>query len=120
MSINFETKSGLNGLLRKTEHLGTWCGYVEVPERHPLHGADLYEGNCVDDLMNLEVHGGVTFAGEINGAYYIGFDCAHAGDYVPAYGFFGYGSKTYRDEDYVRKETERLAYQIKEFEYEQC
>ena len=118
MSIKYKTKSGLNGLLRKAEHLATWCGYVEVPERHPLHGADLYEGNRVNDLMNLEVHGGVTFADEINGVYYIGFDCAHAGDLVPAYEFECW--ETYRDEDYVRKEIERLAYQIKEFEYEQC
>lgn len=35
---------------------GAWCGYVGVPEGHPLHG------KCYDDI-DIEVHGGLTFAG---------------------------------------------------------
>lgn len=78
-----------DALLAKGEHLGfEWevtnngigyrCGYVRVPLGHPWHGKDY-------DDIDVEVHGGLTFAemdadchkgGEDN-AYWVGFDCAH-------------------------------------------
>lgn len=79
-------------VLAKGEHKGfQWmivhngsgyrCGYVRVPQGHPWHGKDY------DDL-DVDVHGGLTFAapdkpcdekGEDN-AWWLGFDCAHADD----------------------------------------
>lgn len=50
------------------------CGYVLVPEGHPLHGAKYEEAES-----RLDVHGGVTFAGDFQGlGYSVGFDMAHA------------------------------------------
>jgi hypothetical protein len=58
------------------------CGYVRVPPSHPLFGKD-YDA----DGVNVDVHGGLTFA-EIEPCtehqdgqgWWFGFDCAHAGD----------------------------------------
>jgi hypothetical protein len=81
-----------DALLAKGEHaglewevtkngLGYRCGYVRVPAGHPWHGKDY-------DDVDVEVHGGLTFAepdtdcgkgGEDN-AWWLGFDCAHLGD----------------------------------------
>lgn len=35
---------------------GALCGYVGVPNTHPLHGKDF------DDVQDLKVHGGLTFS----------------------------------------------------------
>lgn len=71
--------------------LGSLCGYVEVPESHPWFGHD--QGD--DDVTELDVHGGITYAGPgpplvgdewADGPppdWWFGFDCAHLGDYVP-------------------------------------
>lgn len=55
------------------------CGYVRVPPAHPFHGQPY-------DDINVDVHGGLTFASvepcahEDGIGYWIGFDCAHLGD----------------------------------------
>jgi len=57
-------------------------GYVGVKEDHPLWGVE------TEQLFDLEVHGGVTYAQETRGNgypsdgnyFWIGFDCAHLGD----------------------------------------
>jgi len=53
------------------------CGYVRVPQGHPLYGAS-YE------TPNVEVHGGLTFAElepctehKDGQGWWFGFDCAH-------------------------------------------
>lgn len=72
-------------------HVGAWCGYVGLPDGHPWHGLDCE--NTVD------VHGGVTYAEpdppsnslvqlslavEVHvPSWWLGFDCAHAGNFVP-------------------------------------
>jgi hypothetical protein len=62
-------------------HMAYRCGYVRIPPGHPWHG------KFYDDVP-ADVHGGLTFAeadtacgkgGEDN-AWWLGFDCAHAGD----------------------------------------
>lgn len=63
--------------------MGYRCGYVRIPPGHPWHGKDY------DDVEPYPaVHGGLTFAepdvacdkeGDDN-AWWLGFDCAHAGD----------------------------------------
>lgn len=72
-------------------HTGALCGYVAVPPGHPAHGAGY-------DSVNVDVHGGLTFAnhcdtseralichtpepGEPDDVWWLGFDCAHYGDY---------------------------------------
>lgn len=75
--------------------MGHWCGYVGVPEGHPLFG----QGDS-DGLF--AVHGGITFAGACQEdkehgvchaplpgrpekVWWLGFDCAHAGDLMPGH-----------------------------------
>lgn len=73
--------AGFKCTVRQHPRMRHYCGYVWLPEDHPLtyqRGAD------IDDLIS--VHGGVTYsAWEKEGEekfYVVGFDCAHAGDYV--------------------------------------
>lgn len=103
---------------------GAWCGYVGVPPGHKYYGAPY---NTADEIR---VHGGLTFdgfcqpgpeektvchkpdEGEEDKVWWLGFDCAHSGDYMPAseYTFSRLG--TYRDLDYVTKEVSSLAEQL--------
>lgn len=65
-------------LLQKTGHR---CGYVGVPESHPLYGKDY-------DDVNITVHGGLTFSDNYSDypieteekTWWFGFDCAHCDD----------------------------------------
>lgn len=71
---------------------GNWCGYVGIPESHPLYGKDY------SDLYDLNVHGGLTFSDgchpgghichvpepdEPDDVWWLGFDCGHGGDFSP-------------------------------------
>lgn len=60
--------------------LGIPCGYVVLPEGHPLHGVEYQD---MDDWP--DVHGGVTWTGELIGCpelgWLIGFDMGHDGDF---------------------------------------
>lgn len=124
-------------LLAKGEHLGfEWevtqnriayrCGYVRIPPGHPWHGLH-YDH---DDLRTIDgewvdVHGGLTFSepdthcdkGGPDDAWWLGFDCAHAGD-APDPALEGYNERcdmtrthpetfrhdTIKSTDYVRNE----------------
>lgn len=75
-----------------------FCGYVRIPEDHKFYGKD------VNELENLlTVHGGVTFAGALDGmdGFYVGFDCAHLGDMPDE-----------QDEAYTLYECKRLVNQL--------
>ena len=111
--------------------LGALCGYVGLPPGHPLHGVGY-------DDADVQVHGGLTFAGPCqDGAedgpgvchvpepgrpadvWWLGFDCAHAGDLSPSlqqhYGPMAAlyrEQSTYRTFDYVRAEVADLAGQL--------
>lgn len=116
--------------------LGAWCGYVAVPPGHPMHGKDY--NDCP-----VEVHGGLTFAefcspsedetaichtpepGEPDNVFWFGFDCAHWRDLAPGQLAFHREmniealptlGETYRTLDYVVRETEALAAQLKALE----
>lgn len=57
----------------------TWlCGYVEIDRHHLLFGCDM------DELENIDCHGGITFASVLDetDTYCIGFDCNHLGDNI--------------------------------------
>ncbi len=106
---------GLKCRILRNSELGHLCGYVAVPKGHPCYGKD-YDHIPYDDLFTVEVHGGLTFsrAGDGDtwpeGYWWLGFDCAHAWDLVP-YMPFG-SSGTYRNFQYVRRETKDLADQV--------
>lgn len=108
--------------------MGAWCGYAATPPGHPWHG------QSYDDIT-AEAHGGLTFSGpcqeggnichvpqegEPADVFWFGFDCAHAGDAMPAVAFPGmpvfrmpmFGDSVYRDLAYVKAEVEALADQI--------
>lgn len=86
-----------------------WVGYVGVPKGHPawLKG----------DELNVDVHGGITYADGMpplaaqvtEPTWWIGFDCAHAGDALPR--FYVQEGRRWRRADVVA-ETNRLADQL--------
>lgn len=96
----------------KHDTLGHLCGYIGIPEGHPLHGKH-YD----DEAVPHEVHGGWTYSEdhapfvEADGRWYFGFDCAHLGDYVPGASFSDPDNSedTYRDESFVERELRQAA-----------
>lgn len=127
---------------------GAWCGYVAVPTSHPAHGLSYHsDAFDIEDLLNerrtldhartqlavnnIEVHGGLTFAGAEREhaaaperAWWFGFDCSHAGDYSPRFDraddpVLGLGKPTgwggvitYRTLAYVEEQCALLADQL--------
>lgn len=72
----FKYKGYTCQLLRN--HLGTWCGYVWFPIKHPWAKKDYSD-------IPSNVHGGLTFSCQYyEDTYTIGFDCGHGGDLFPA------------------------------------
>lgn len=114
---NWITESGLRAvilLVRGSHH----CGYVELPEHLGKPGYDEYP------IMELNVHGGVTYADhldEMDGKYVVGYDCAHYGDLMKCpeelkgtsmEHSFMYSDGVWRDVDYCTNECESLANQL--------
>ena len=92
-------------IIRRTPS-GWLCGYVKVSsDNNPI----------VIDFDKLYVHGGITFEGTLDyldvDGYWIGFDCAHAGDWSPMLDVYG----VYRDAEYVENELLKLTVQLKQF-----
>ncbi len=91
------------------------CGYVAVP---PEHGCFEVPQEDLCEYEDMDVHGGITFAGpEMLGyegterLWWVGFDTAHTGDLIPAFATMGLASfgGTYRDIEYVKNEVAKLA-----------
>ena len=109
----WQTPAGLRAVVVTTD-MGHKCGYVGVPVGRPFHGKHY-------DDVDVEVHGGLTWsdAGGEEGypvagtEWWLGYDCAHAGDYVPRLGRIQ-GDDVYRDLDFCIRECESLARQIVE------
>lgn len=97
---------------------GAWCGYVAVPPGHPWYKQDYSD-------LDVDCHGCLTYSnhcsgeedsgichkpepGEPDAVWWLGFDCFHSGDAVPAYGIGG----TYRTMDYAASEVRRLLKQV--------
>jgi len=117
--------------------MGAWCGYVGVPRGHPYYKVSYHD--LPDDI---EVHGGITFSnhcdprpqavehgichipgeGESDDVWWLGFDCAHAFDYMPGMDPVVrrvqdkfpelHALDTYRDIAWVSAEVERLAAEL--------
>ena len=118
--------TGYKCFIQRHPELKHLCGYVELPEKHKLYG----ETNVDNEfLLNLDVHGGVTYANakrikryenvlifsiDEYVPYVVGFDCGHAGDLVP--GVKSFHEEMYRDIEYVTNECKNLAKQLKELE----
>jgi len=96
--------------------LGFLCGYVSIDKDSPLHNKNYYYINpkgIEEDINDIKVHGGLTFAGkieELNNEYSLGFDCAHSGDKMLNDKFPSEG--VYRDENFVLNEIKELIEQI--------
>lgn len=116
---------------------GALCGYVGVPEDHPLFGTSY-------DEVGVDVHGGLTYSnkcqegedpafgichvpqpGRPDNVWWFGFDCAHCDDFTPRtdallrkhgadIDLFP-GKEHYRTFAYVEAEVNRLAEQIRAF-----
>lgn len=102
-----DPQTGLPCLIVRAHH-GALCGYVGVPEGHPWHGKEYDNVRWANPAAKEnwdyypDVHGGLTFAGpcsegkeedgichkpgpgEPDNVWWLGFDCAHAGDETPA------------------------------------
>ncbi len=123
----FEKAHGFPLVAARHPELGTWNGYIGVPEGHPLFGAS---------YRDIEVHGGLTYAGDrvpagmsngspaevFAGHWWFGFDCAHAGDLIPQIEELReplslgppHEGDTFKDADWVLVELQSLAYQLRD------
>ena len=86
-------------------YMGHRCGYVGVPENHPLHGVSMgdevfpltmlpdyeegrdYYSDMVSPMIYFDVHGGITYSEHDSpdrfgkpGMWWYGYDCMHDGD----------------------------------------
>lgn len=108
---------GFTVRLRRNTELGTWCGYVIIPQDHPWYGLSY------GDLTDVSVHGGVTYTGNevFHEEWAVGFDCGHAFDLIPLLvAGMAPGSAletmdrgTYRDMEYALDECRHLAEQAR-------
>lgn len=128
----------LHLVVNKNTNLGIYNGYVGVKKGHRYYGV-YYE----DVKLKEQVHGGLTYSGYMkyegfkSDYWYLGFDTAHLGDYVPnmpvsteefidiVFNELPKGFKEhlrnmmnveeeFRDVTYVIKEVIKLAKQLKE------
>lgn len=115
--------SGLKCLVLRHPELKLLCGYVGVLKGYVCHGQH-HEYVPYDDIFPVCVHGGLTYSGEGDGEWrpmgywWLGFDTGHAWDLVPQIRELemewfneprAMSGTTYRNFQYVRKETESLA-----------
>ena len=106
---------GYKCLVYRHPEIGHLCGYVQIPKGHE------YYGNRDYDSIPVDCHGGLTFSAEKDdGSWYIGFDCAHAGDLCPLMEAkwststnYAYVDEDYRDMEYVIKECKKIVDQLK-------
>ena len=90
------------------------CGYVAVDNTHPWYKDDY------DEHYDINIHGGLTFAGNIDdiapessNTWLFGFDAAHLGDKTK---YSDYPGDTFKDVTYMENECNNLSLQLKEAE----
>lgn len=115
-----DEETGYTCEVKRTAMTRSLCGYVTVPEGHPCFDMDYNE-------VDVNVHGGLTYSDDYGK---FGFDCAHAGDLSPGLlrsllrvsknpaEFIEMSTRheTYRTFEWVKEETSRLAWQLKNIE----
>lgn len=92
--IHWRSSASGYPLLMWRNMTGGWCGYVGLPPGHPL--ADIHYDSS-ELYAAISVHGGLTFGGRLEPSHdsvqippeylehwWIGFDCGHFGDVMPA------------------------------------
>lgn len=131
--INWQ-HAGLDCMMVRHARSLHWCGYVGLKPGHPCFGKsyDSVQGGWTDTaaiVPDLRVHGGLTYADKCGGpvchitddpndeTWWLGFDCAHAGDVSPMHLQYDFRigdpmGDTYKDVYYVTQWTERLAEQL--------
>lgn len=89
--------------------LGAWCGYVHV---RVLPMERLEPGWESSLYYRWSVHGGITWIEWHHRSLVLvlGFDCAHAGDYVPS--LPANHPTSYRTLEYVKMQCSQLAAQV--------
>jgi hypothetical protein len=117
-------------IIKRSPIAGMWCGYVGIPKEHSLYGLDSEE---INHLSILNIHGDITFAAacqegppeatichipqeeKLDDVWWLGFDCAHSFDIIPnASGLLEIlpDLSSYRDIDFAKDETTKLAKQL--------
>lgn len=97
-------QDGFRCLISRHPSLGSLNGYVQIPLSNSLWGKPY------DEIDDIPVHGGITFSGKFNNTddWWIGFDCAHVGDFCPyrdsLFHLHVLHLGEYRDIEYVRFE----------------
>lgn len=105
------TFQGFQACIIRVEWSGHLNGYVKIPTDHRLFGM----GYSDDKFPDLHVHGGITYAGEMENPdeWWIGFDCAHYDDPMPNNpAQFKSTTATYKDEYFVVREIMNLVEQV--------
>lgn len=114
-----DEETGLYCKIKRNMKLGNLCGYVKVQLKP--------DANIDEIKQSLDVHGGITYDNNESDSYMFGFDCAHAGDLIPAvemnyimleiiWGKDFRSNDTYKNIEYVKHECKELAKQLKEVE----
>ncbi len=135
---------GYHCVAARVPDLGHLCGYVAIDDNHPLHFKDYpLDHERYPDLIPesyLNAHGGVNYSyasqgvvslNENDNLWWLGFDCAHFGDYVPYNSSLAlkkitgiddlntgmYGNDfLYKTMGYVKQECIKLAKQLRNIE----
>lgn len=76
--IRFKTTHGYWAEVKRHPVLYHLCGYLHVPNSHPV-----YDWNDEKIEHVLSAYGGITYTKRTEGKLVLGFDCAHADDFVP-------------------------------------
>jgi hypothetical protein len=105
-------------------NFGHLCGYIGLPQDCAAWGEDWED---LDKQGQFNVHGGITYCSlevlwtdlkpedpRLKDTQWVGFDCAHVGDYSPWLGN-SFGNEVYRTHEYVKGEVESLAAQFLEW-----
>lgn len=113
---------------------GMRCGYVLIPNE--IEGKVRNDAEPDSECIPIDVHGGVTFAGNLPGfdGYFIGFDCCHWGDAIDhetlkkhfpdkyeilmAAGTHPTPDDIIRDTEFVRSECKKMVDQIIDIYYD--
>ena len=92
----------------------------------------LNEDDHIEDILDIECHGGITFEGNlaeiipVQAGNWIGFDCAHCGDLTPfhdenlaelGFNFGSLGEEVWRDPDFVENQCKFIINQLEDLEY---
>ena len=126
-----DEETGLDCLIVRHSSGGHLCGYVGVPPEHPFYGKN-YDDVKQADGDYIRVHGGLTYSdncqenghichvpelGEPDDIWWLGFDCAHAGDKSPGFQSslkLAFTDVFYATMAFVERENRDLARQVKE------